>query len=103
MRKKVVVSWSSGKDSAYALYKVLQQAAEYEIVGLLTTITEDYDRVSMHATQRSLLLKQAEMMGLPLYELLIPSACTMEIYERKMQETLIHIKRLGINHIIFGD
>lgn len=100
--KKVLVSWSTGKDSAYALHHA-RQTDQYEVVGLLSTITEEYDRVSMHATHHELLKTQAERLGLPLYSVFIPSSCTNDIYEARMEIALRQVIKKGISHIVFGD
>lgn len=101
-KSKVLISWSTGKDSAYALHQI-RQIDSYEVVGLLSTITEEYDRVSMHATRHELLKKQAEQTGLPIYPVFIPAACSNEIYEARMQATLDNAIKQGITHIVFGD
>src|SRR3989338_1582134 len=102
MPKKIWMSWSSGKDSAYALHQ-LRLVGEYEVVGLLCTLTETFDRVSMHATRRELLEKQAQQLGLPLHLVLIPSPCTNEIYETQMQLLLTQAVSDGVKYIAFGD
>jgi uncharacterized protein (TIGR00290 family) len=100
--QKLVVSWSGGKDSAMSLYE-LRCGNRYEVVGLLTTITQDYDRISMHGVRRILLEQQAESVGIPLRKILIPKTCTNEIYERLMAEEMEQLKREGIFHVAFGD
>ncbi|MDR3491324.1 MAG: adenine nucleotide alpha hydrolase [Gammaproteobacteria bacterium] len=102
LKKKMLMSWSSGKDSAYALHKI-RQSDEYEVVGLLSTVTEEYDRVAMHATRRELLEQQAHRLNLPLYILSIPSPCTNEIYEYRMHLLLEQAVNQGITHVAFGD
>ncbi len=99
---KALVSWSSGKDSAYALHEVAR-AGELEIAGILTTVTEDYDRVSMHGVRRELLARQARALGLPCLEVGIPATCTNEIYEQTMIGWLTAAKERGITHVVFGD
>jgi len=101
-REKVLVAWSSGKDSALSLYQV-KLAGQYEIVSLLTTITEDYDRVSMHGVPRVLVEQQAHSLGLPLAKVLIPRDSSNEIYESKMEEVLRGFKQKGISGVVFGD
>jgi len=98
----VLVGWSGGKDSAIALYEV-QRSQKYEIVSLLTTITEDYDRVSMHGVPRILVEKQAVSLGLPLEEVFIPKSCSDEEYGSKMRETLTKFKEEGVSSVVFGD
>jgi len=100
--KKVLVSWSTGKDSAYALHHI-RQSNEYEVVGLLSTLTEEYDRVAMHATRHELLKQQAEQLGLPLYPVFIPSSCSNELYEARMDIALKQAINEGISHVVFGD
>lgn len=102
MAKKLLLSWSGGKDSAMALYE-LEKAREWEIAALLTTVTGDYDRVSMHGVRRELLESQAESLGLPLETILISKTCTNEEYETKMQRSLERFKSQGITNVAFGD
>ncbi len=101
--ERVVLCWSSGKDSAMALYEIQKKSKEYEVVALLTTITEDYDRVSMHGVPRVLVEQQAKSLGLPLQEVFIPRDCSNEEYEAKMKETLLKFKQDGISLVVFGD
>ena len=100
--QKLVLSWSGGKDSAISLYE-LRRSKQYEVVGLLTTITRDYDRVSMHGVRRILLEQQAESVGIPLKKVLIPKGCTNEIYERLLAEEMEQFKRKGVFQVAFGD
>jgi uncharacterized protein (TIGR00290 family) len=100
--EKVLVGWSGGKDSAIALYEI-QRSQKYEIVSLLTTITEDYDRVSMHGVPRILVEKQASALGLPLEEVFISKSCSDEEYASKMKETLTKFKQAGVSAVVFGD
>jgi len=100
--QKLVLSWSGGKDSAMSLYE-LRRNKQYEIVGLLTTVTQDYDRISMHGVRRILLEQQAESVGVPLRKILIPKACTNEIYERLLTEEMERLKQEGIFKFAFGD
>ena len=102
MTQKVLLTWSGGKDSAMALYEI-QSSKEYEIAALLTTITEDYDRVSMHGVPRVLVEQQAKSLGLPLQEVFISKASSNEEYEAKMKETLLKFKQDGISLVVFGD
>lgn len=102
IRKKAILSWSSGKDSAYALYQALK-SREYEIVGLVTTVTESYQRVAMHGVREELLDLQARALGLPLEKIKIPSPCSEEIYERKMADSMSRWKKKGAEHVFFGD
>ena len=100
--EKVIFYWSGGKDSALALYEI-QRSQKYEIVSLLTTITKDYDRVSMHGVPRILVEQQANSLGLPLEEVFIPRSCSNEEYESKMRATLAKFKRDGVSAVVFGD
>ena len=100
IRKKAVFNWSGGKDSALALYKVLQQN-KFDVVALLTTVNEETELSSMHAIPHSLLLKQAESIGIPLYPVFLPKH--LQIYEQRMKDAANHFKAQGIEHFIFGD
>lgn len=102
MKKKAIFNWSSGKDSALALYKTLQNK-DIEIVSLLTSVNQKYNRISMHGVRSELLDQQAESIGLPLYKMEIPEMPTMEIYENVMAATLESFKEKGVRHSIFGD
>lgn len=102
MTEKVLFTWSGGKDSALALYE-LQKVQNYEISALLTTVTEDYDRTSMHGVRRILLERQADSMGYPLEHVFISKNGSDEEYEAKMQEVLAKYKRAGISSVVFGD
>ncbi|TET35648.1 MAG: adenine nucleotide alpha hydrolase [Planctomycetota bacterium] len=99
---KVLIAWSSGKDSAWALH-VTQQGGGYEIAGLLTTVTETYGRVSMHGVREELLEAQAEALDLPLYRVNIPASCTDEDYNNTMRKAMESAAADGITHVIFGD
>jgi uncharacterized protein (TIGR00290 family) len=101
-KNKVLLSWSTGKDSAYALYQ-MRNTNNFDVVGLLTTITEEYDRVSMHSTRHDLLKKQAEQLNLPLFPVFIPASCTHDIYKARMQIFIEQAAQQGITHIVFGD
>src|SRR3954468_20483826 len=102
MRSRAILSWSSGKDSAWALH-VLRQQAEVEIVGLLTTVNETADRVAMHAVRSELLRAQAAAAGLPLHVVGIPSPCSNEQYEAAMGAFIQRARTDGIGAIAFGD
>ncbi len=102
MKEKVIFSWSGGKDSALALYE-LQKTKNYEIVSLLTTITQDYDRISMHGVRTILLEMQAESLGIPLEKVFITKDATNEQYERKMSEVMAKYPVAGISSVVFGD
>jgi uncharacterized protein (TIGR00290 family) len=100
--EKVLFSWSGGKDSAMALHEILA-GRQYEVIALLTTVTEDYDRISMHGVRRVLLERQAESLGIPLAKVLIPKQSSNEEYETRMAQTLTKYKELGVNSVVFGD
>ncbi|HEV2426011.1 MAG TPA: ATP-binding protein [Terriglobia bacterium] len=100
--KRILLSWSSGKDSAWTLH-VLRQQAKYEVAGLLTTFNEAFDRVAMHGVRRSLVEKQAAAAGLPLWAVPLPWPCSNEEYERVMAETCAQAVANGIAGIAFGD
>ena len=100
--ERVVLSWSSGKDSAMALHEI-KNSKEYEIATLLTTITEGYDRVSMHGVSRVLVEQQAASLGLPLHKVFIPRDCSDAEYETRMNGTLLKFKQDGISLMVFGD
>ncbi len=96
------MSWSSGKDSAWALQKVLM-GGEYEVVALLTTVNQKFERVAMHAVRNQLLRRQAEALSLPLWEVALPWPCSNEDYERIMRDQVARAQELEITHMIFGD
>lgn len=102
MTEPVVLSWSGGKDSALALREI-RRSADLRVVGLLTTLTEDHDRVSMHGVRRSLLEAQALAVGLPLQVMRIPAAASNESYEDAMLRALGRIAERGVRTIAFGD
>jgi uncharacterized protein (TIGR00290 family) len=100
MRQKAIVSWSGGKDSMLALHEARD---DYEIVGLLTTVTEEYDRISMHGVRRRLLEQQAEALGLPLEKVLIPPTCVNADYEVRMGTALARYRTAGVSAVVCGD
>lgn len=100
--KKALVSWSSGKDSAWTLH-VLRQSGEYEIAGLLTTMNAEFDRVAMHGTRRELVEAQAEAAGLPLITVPLPWPCSNEQYEAAMREACARAVVEGVEVMAFGD
>lgn len=99
---KVLLSWSSGKDSAWALH-VLRQDPRVHVAALLTTINEVFDRVAMHAVRRSLVDAQAASTGLPLWTVPIPSPCPNDIYEERMRAAVTRARAEGFTHVAFGD
>jgi uncharacterized protein (TIGR00290 family) len=96
------VSWSTGKDSAWAL-EAIRREGRLEIGGLLTTVTDGYGRVSMHGVRESVLELQAVRAGLPLYRVRIPAGCVNADYERAMENVLAQSREEGITHVVFGD
>jgi uncharacterized protein (TIGR00290 family) len=101
-RKRVLVSWSGGKDSAWALH-LLQQQNDCEIAGLLTTVNSHFRRVAMHGFREQLLEQQAEAAGLPLWSVPLPWPCSNEVYEAAMAEACARAVAEGIDAIAFGD
>jgi uncharacterized protein (TIGR00290 family) len=102
MRTPVLLSWSSGKDSAWALY-TLQQRKDIEVVGLVTTLNTSSDRVAMHAVRRQILEQQANAAGLPLYPIQLPSPCSNSEYEAVMTTFIAKMHEMNIQHMAFGD
>lgn len=100
--EKILFCWSGGKDSAISLYEI-QKSHKYQVVSLLTTITADYDRVSMHGVPRALIEQQASSLGLPIEEVFVPRDSSNEEYDSKMREALIRFKQAGIFSVAFGD
>ena len=101
-KEKVLLCFSGGKDSALALAEI-QRAGCYEIAALLTTITADYDRVSMHGIPTSLLESQAESLGYPLEKVLITAGADNAEYETRMSELLLRYRQKGVGAVVFGD
>ena len=102
MTERVLFTWSGGKDSALALYE-LQNAQCYSVAALLTTVTEDYDRISMHGVCRALLEQQALSLNIPLDIAYITVNSSNEEYEARMKEKLLQYKIRGISSVVFGD
>lgn len=102
MPEKVIFCWSGGKDSALALHKV-RQSQQYDILTLLTTLNEDYDRISLHGVRRVLLEQQAQSLGLPLTIVPIPKDCTDAEYRDSMAKTLAGFQQKGVASVVFGD
>jgi uncharacterized protein (TIGR00290 family) len=100
--KRILLSWSGGKDSAWALHR-LQQQPEYEVVALLTTINERYRRVAIHGFREELLDLQAESIGLPLWKVDLPFPCTNADYESRMATVCARATAEGLYGIAFGD
>jgi uncharacterized protein (TIGR00290 family) len=102
MKERAAVSWSGGKDSTFALYKMLK-ANDYQIDSLLTTITDGVNRISVHGVRESLLEKQAASLNIPLKKMYIPQNSSNEVYQQRIEEQLIELKNEGIETVIFGD
>ncbi|MDA8051594.1 MAG: adenine nucleotide alpha hydrolase [Rhodospirillales bacterium] len=99
---RAYVSWSSGKDSAFALLET-RRLGLAEIAGVLTTVSEVHDRVSMHGVRTALLERQVAALGLSCVKVKLPSPCSNEIYEERMAEAVARIKGEGVRHVVFGD
>jgi uncharacterized protein (TIGR00290 family) len=99
---KAYLSWSSGKDSAFALLEARRLGAA-EIVGVLTTVNEVHDRVSMHGVRNALLDRQIAALGLPGLKVPLPYPCSNEVYEERMAAAIERIKAEGVRHVVFGD
>jgi uncharacterized protein (TIGR00290 family) len=99
---KAFVSWSSGKDSAFALYEA-QRLGLAEVVGVLTTLNEAYGRVAMHGVRESVLDRQIAALGLPAVKVMLPNPCSNEVYAERMAQTCERMKEQGVSHVVFGD
>lgn len=102
MKPKILLSWSSGKDSAWTLH-LLRKQGDYEITGLLTTLNAAFDRVAMHSTRRAIVEQQAQAAGLPLVTVPLPWPCSNADYERIMQGVCRTAIEKGVSAIAFGD
>ena len=98
---KAIFCWSGGKDSAYALHKILSEK-QFEVKYLLTTLNEKVERISMHGVRQELLHLQASSLGIPLLKVFVSKGTNTE-YEQQMEKTLLAVKAEGISHVIFGD
>lgn len=96
------MSWSGGKDSCFALHEI-QKAEEFQVEALLTTVTRDYDRISMHGVRRELLERQAASLGIPLHQVLITKGASNEEYETNLIDAVSAYRDRGIDSIVFGD
>ena len=101
-KTKILLSWSSGKDSAWALH-LLRQQPEYEIAGLVTTFNKAFDRVAMHSTRRALVEMQAKAAGLPLFPIPLPWPCSNQQYEEIMKVFCAQAVAQGVSAMAFGD
>lgn len=102
MSEPILFCWSGGKDSAMALHLLLQRT-DVQIAALLTTVTEGYERISMHGVRRELLHRQAQSIGLPLHEVRIPPQCVNPTYEARMEQALRIYLAQGVRKVAFGD
>ena len=102
VRRKALIAWSSGKDSAWALHEV-RRAGDYDVIGALTTVTDDFARVSMHGVREALLSAQLAAAGLAPVLVRIPYPCPNDVYERAMAAAMQEAKARGVSHIVFGD
>jgi uncharacterized protein (TIGR00290 family) len=101
-REKIIMGWSGGKDSSLALREI-RRRNHYEVVALVTTCTEGYDRISMHGVRSSLLERQARELGLPLKKVFISKGASNDEYEARMKEAFLEYKTMGITKAAFGD
>ena len=99
---KAVVSWSSGKDCAFALHQVMAQGL-YEVVGLLTTLNQENERVAMHGVRKELLQLQMDALGLPADMVLLPMPCDDETYRQRIGCCMERLAAQGVKHVVFGD
>jgi uncharacterized protein (TIGR00290 family) len=102
MSEKVVVAWSGGKDSALALHEILE-SGRYEVRELLTTVTRDDDRISIHGVRSVLLEQQAKALGLPLEKMFISKGASDEEYENELLKALRRQRDTGVSSVVFGD
>ena len=105
-REKVVLSWSGGKDSAVALHEI-RKSGKYEIVSLLTSVADEYRRISHHGVREELVEQQAEAIGVPLHKVYLPAdsshPCTNEVYEELMEQVMLKYKEAAVLKVAFGD
>ena len=102
MKTQVLFTWSSGKDSAMSLWE-LRKSGKYDIAALLSTITRDYGRISMHGVRRELLERQAVAVGLPMVEVGIDRGASQEEYQASIEKVLRCYKEDGVTHVAYGD
>ena len=102
IQEQVLVAWSGGKDSTLAVHEI-KKSGRYEIASLFCTLTEDFDRVSMHGVRRTLIERQALAIGYPLTKVFIPYPCSNESYESLMTGALLPQRDSGIQKVVFGD
>jgi uncharacterized protein (TIGR00290 family) len=99
---KILISWSGGKDSALALYRLIK-TQKYHVQALVTTVTRDFSRISMHGVRIELLMKQAESLGLPVEQINIDKDATDRQYEQMFLRVLRKYREQGVSHVAFGD
>jgi len=102
MTSGILLSWSGGKDSSLALREI-SASRRYEVEALVTTLTEQFDRISMHGVRRSLLQAQASSLGLPLEEVWIPRDASNQLYDERMKAVLVKYLERGVKEVAFGD
>jgi len=102
VKKPILLSWSGGKDSSLALWQIVRNR-KYDVQAILTTVTEGFNRISMHGVRRSLLHAQASSLGIQLEEVRIPKRASNAIYEERMKEVLTKYKERGVKQVAFGD
>ncbi len=102
MSRRVLLSWSSGKDSAWTLH-TLRQDSDLEVVGLLTTVNTTHGRVAMHSTRLTIVEAQARAAGLPLHVIDLPWPCSNDVYEQAMRRAIEDGRKRGVTHVAFGD
>jgi uncharacterized protein (TIGR00290 family) len=102
IKKPLVISWSGGKDSCFALHEI-QKTSAFQVAALLTTITGDYDRISMHGVRRVLLERQASSLGQQLKTVSISKSAGNEEYENNLSQALLDYRKLGVDSVAFGD
>lgn len=102
MKEKAVFNWSGGKDSTLALYKALREC-DFEVIALLTTLNEKYNRISMHGVRTVLLKQQAESIGIPLRKIMLPEMADMDTYTAIMGRETAELKKEGVSAFIYGD
>ncbi len=99
---KTYFNWSSGKDASLALYKILEQK-KYDVSMLLTTVNQDYGRVSMHGLREELLDQQAKSIGIPIEKIKLPAQVSMDLYNQVMKKSVMQLKEREYTHCVFGD
>ena len=102
MPEKVVLCWSGGKDSALALYQIKHDPG-YQLVSLLSTVNQDYDRLSLHGVRRVLLERQVRALGYDLHQVFLSQDSSNEEYEERMRQALVGFKEAGVTGVVFGD